>query len=576
MPTIKPKCADYSEVFDSFEGIGKAAKKRQFPAAALQNFRILPDGSLEKRCGFLLQHHFSAAIRGIWQGLLNGQSAFFAVAGNKVYARRDTDFEEVFTLTTSSGDVNLFAYRSHLYLMDGTEIYLYRESENTFSAVKGYVPKIGRNWHPTTMGDFAESLNLLTDRVRIGYQNSDGSRRFELPYAAASIDSVRADGKRITDFTFTPGASHFTLPEIYSWVEIGMTLQDAEDMSQQIKKAVYCLCERLHDKERLFLYGGSEGTYVFGCGEVSDFMMTSCLADYTDVDHLYFTNEMMLTIGNSANPVTAMFKNHDRLLAFHAHGAEAISVIDSTDLLKFPDRVSSYSVLRNCGCTAHYPHVEWDNQTVLVNYGGIYLLSSNASDPDRFELNPISHQIEELKTASFAENAAVFYDAPHGEYWFYDKAHGSCVWVYQAKEKNWYSFTGFAPSMFLSVQGRSGFVQGNGCFLFDESQFSDNGEPIRALLESNVLDFDSPETVKRALRIGLLAECFGTSLDIKLWSENRKKEFSQKLDKAASGGLPIHLDRRVGLGRFRILRISVADNGYIRSRIHRLALFANS
>jgi len=328
--------------------------------------------------------------------------------------------------------------------------------------------------------------------------------------------------------------------------------------------------------ERLFLYGGPDSTYLFGSTQVTDHMLASCQTAYPNVDSLYFTDEMMLALGNSTHPITALFPNHDRLLAFHDLGAEAISLIDANDGNYLSTTLSSYPVLRGYGCTAPLPFVERDGKTVLINRGGIYLLSSKAADPDTFELSLIPHDVDDLKTQSFAEHATVFYDAPHDEYWFYDVKNGSRVWVYQVSEKNWYSFTGFSPSFFLTSEGLSGFAEGNRSFLFEDSQMTDNGVPIQASFKSDVLDFDSPDLVKRALRFSLVAACYGTTLEMKLADEDQTGSFVWTAAKPNENGLPLYMERRVGFGRFRMVKFMLTDNGTARTTIHRLALFANS
>lgn len=202
------------------------------------------------------------------------------------------------------------------------------------------------------------------------------------------------------------------------------------------------------------------------------------------------------------------------------------------------------------------------------------MISSDSSDPDQFDLVPIAESIPALKNVSFAQNADVCYDAAHGELWFYDKLRPEKIYVYHLQKKVWYTFSGFTPAFFVTYQGNVGFACETSIYLFDESRNTDDGEPIVASLTSGYLFADSAETLKRVSRVTLLASCGENAVQLVLHTD--KREIPLHVAAKPEQELPVLYDFRVEQGRTRLIRLSLSDTGDYRSRIYRLAVFANS
>jgi len=422
MPNIKPRSASTKEILQSFGGIGANVSKSTHVCKDLQNFRILEDGSLEKRCGFKKQLSFNGALRGFWNGFLNGNPLTCAVAGSELYIKKGTSFVKSITLTSLSGLVRFVQYRDFLYLLDGTAIYVYQPLSENFQKAQGYAPLIGYCWSPTTGGADHEAVNLFTNRMRIHFKNLEGSTTYNLPYRASSIDVVYADGKKISDYSFSTGSTSFTVNEVYSWLEVSFTTMINDEDIGYINSSTRVFCEQLNGQEYLFLYGARSGNYLFGSKPVDKSMLTSCQSAYRLADPLYCPLTMKTAAGTPSNPITTLVLQHERILAFHDNGALSLQITAQSE-------ITAYPLLSGYGCTASLPPILVGDQIIIVNHGGIFALSSNASDRDRFEIEPISAGIPELQSETFTRFAEICFDAAHGELWCCDRLVPEKTWI---------------------------------------------------------------------------------------------------------------------------------------------------
>jgi hypothetical protein len=255
------------------------------------------------------------------------------------------------------------------------------------------------------------------------------------------------------------------------------------------------------------------------------------------------------------------------MLAFHALGATAVIPDPESD------EVDYYALLRGVGCTASID-LRLNGDAVILNESGVFRLESNAGEPDEIQPIPLSEGMEQMLTKSFVKNAVATCNLPHGELWFRDATEADgVVWVYHIATKQWYCFDNVHADSFLSLDGDLCFVSSRSICRFDESLNSDGGIVIEASWESGTLGFSSPEALKRALRISLVADQGGNVTQITLRTERREKSvLIQNLSRDSA-----HLiDVRIPVGRFRLLRVKLRDVGMNRSRYDRLAFYANS
>ncbi len=568
MSKINPKKAYASEIFDGFGGIGSEGLLGTKAMRSIRNFRILPDGSLKKRYGWHAPMIFDAPLRGHWYGELAGRSLRLAVAGKYLFRLVGNDETVgVGALETQSGRVRFFAYGDALYLLDGSNLLRYDHESDSLAPACGYVPLYGRNWHPTELGDVHEPLNLLNNRIRLHYFNTAAATSFTLPFYTASIDEVRLNGKKTTDYTLNATMDSFTVGSVASSVEISCTIALPTETRTQLITSPCAFSDRMGNREHLMIYGSRAANRFFCAANVTNDMYAASRVAYPDSDRLYFKQSGILLLGDHTHPITSVCRHEDRYLAFHKDGAYSVCFSEESDA------VSAYSLLYGMGCSATDAILRLNGDPVILNSAGIFLLHAPASERDAFTVTNLSDAISERLPAGFASNAITVEDRVHGELWFCDPtADGAPIFVLQAATRQWCIFDGVEPTFFFRYGEQVGFGRELYLCLFDKANVSDSSGPIVASFQTGYLPFSYPEAVKRSLRISLTADAESRAT-LRVDGAHRTKAFSVSAEREHL--LPAVFDRRLSIGRFRLLSLTLTDTYGIGSRYYRLALFAN-
>lgn len=568
MAKIKPKKAYARVISDGFAGIGEASAGK-LRTADIRNFRILSDGSLQKRCGWRTTHTLPDAVRAYWDGTLEGQAYRFVVSGNRVFRLDSTGRLQVGTVSNTGGSIRFFSYHGFLYLLDGEKIRVYNVTNASFREACGYAPLYGYNWHPSGMGEENEPINLLSNRLRVHYFNVTAGTDFRLPFYVKSVDSVRVDGEHIDDFYTLSDGRTLRVPAASTKgsVEVAFTISMEGTMFEQLNQCAYAFRDCGEGHENLILYGSPNGNMLFCGAKVSTSMHYGSLAEYSDSDPLYFTHNMLLTLGSAEHPIRSLYLNHGRILALHEAGGFSLSLATEGDL------VEAYALPSCMGCTLPGTELYLEGDPIVIHREGIFRMESPSGNPDAFEMIPLASGIAELRTESFVETGVVCEDLAHGEMWFCDPDdEDGRVWIYQTATKQWVTFDNIAPRLFFRNAGELGFARQNKLCVFDNALYTDDGAPFAATYQSGFVDFSSPEEQKRALRLTLCADSKGNPIEVTVQSEHT---YRMKALHGSRQILPEFFDLRFALGRFRFLEVALSDTGTARSRLYRLALFAN-
>lgn len=571
MARIKPEAAYEKMVVDGFGGIRYVSALTGDGASAMRNFRIAPDGSLEKRCGMTTLYSLSGVIRGVWQGTLDGNNYLVVVAGNSVYVRIPNASEPTvnYYLQTTEGPVCFAVVGGVLFLFDGDDIYRYLTSVNSFSLSEGYAPLYGKDWHPTQLGSVNEPRNMVSRRIRIRYLNSTSSTTINLPFTASSIDHADVDGETFVDYSFTPETSVLHIPAARAHGVLTLAITIASIFSQRsiIAHANQGYVYRGATHETLLLYGGQNGYRVYNSSTVTDEMLSESSAIYYSSDPLYFQSPCGFYLGDQQHPVHALCRDRDRVLALSDDAIWAIEYAGE-DLVSYP-------MEGGVGCSTPNGVALCGVDPVVIHASGIYKLQIPSAKSDVCVPSTLSDGVSELFPASLFQNGILAWFPEHNELWLRDptESEEGLVWVLSFSRREWYCFNGIPATAFFEIDGKIGFGTSDGRLVLpDTDADTDDGTAISAYYQSHFLVFARPENLKRAYRATVCADTGAKPLSFTVKTDHEERTFTMI---GQLSGKPSFFDFRSASGRFRFLRYKIAVNGNVRTRIYRLSILAN-
>ena len=572
MARIKPERSYAKEHLNHFGGIGKNNPSGSQKASDIQNLRICADGSLKKRNGYRLVRQFKAELRDYWEGYIGEKFHIFAISGNTIYSINPiTDMPSVIgTLESQSEYVSFIEYGGEIYLLDTVGPRVYDTSKEQFVTVEPYVPLYGKDWDPATGGYMNEEFNLLTNSIRIHYLNTSNSTTFHLPFYADAVVGVRVNNDWVLDYSFTPYTNTVTLPAGKTGynVEIGLHVMLDED-ALNIRGARKSIVFPGKHHQTLCIYGSSPANRVFCSSYVDSYARHRCSLLYPGVKPLYFKESNMLLIGNTQYPLRSICRYGDRLLAFSRNGTWTIECpTDESDL------VSMNVLLPTIGSSTERASIICNNLPLVVNLNGVHFLEIPDSDQDPPQLINISEDVKELLSYSFLTNCLARDDTLNGELWLCDPTNDADhrIFVYNYNCKQWYIFHNYNPDRFFEMKTFLGFSSKNNLYVYDETIFTDDDEPITASYQSSYFDFSHPEAKKRALRVITCANAKSSHFGMTLETERHTKAIEFY---GSDHNAPDTFDCRALMGRFRFIRFQITLDGSSDCRIYSVSLYAN-
>ncbi|MBE6538495.1 MAG: hypothetical protein E7671_03415 [Ruminococcaceae bacterium] len=557
-------------------------EKGSFNAFDICNFRILPDGSLEKRQGFSLLMELPGEPRAFWSGYLDGDEITFALIGSAVYSV-DTESKRVTLLGTvdsSEGRAEFFFYRGFLYLADGAGLYRYDGED--FEDFSGYVPLYGKDWSDRFAGEVYEPVNFLSDKIRITYAIREDTAAFNLGIKCSEILSISVNGNdfmnkvslgedgktiRVNTGSISDGAL----------IKMCLRLDESECSKEELIGVTRATVYGGADDGRILLYGGSDASKVFASRYVSrSSYIESLEADNTSND-VYFPVTDTVSVTDGRYPITALCRHYDRLLIFTA---KETWMADFTKTSGSPYIVPINS---SVGCLSENGAALGGNSPYTVSEGGIYRWTSDSDERNECNAVLISGEIGDMLDSSFFDHAVAFYLRERGEIWFADPdSDEQQVFIYSVSGQRWYRFDGIAVDRFFSYKGEVGMLYGKYIFAFSDVNLFDssaNGvvkSNIEAYYESNLTDFGYPERVKHLKRVLVTAYLEGEDISITLKGDTGGEQTITIREKEDADGIyPTYLDAHSGIGRFREMNYVIRAEGDGRPRLRALTLSAH-
>ncbi len=570
MAKLKPKHAFSKAVFSKFHGIPSESTPCAGGTEDLLNFRILPNGTLEKRYGWKSYRNYNNTVHAYWDGMLNETSYQFTVVGNIVYRSTGERSSKIVGGVTAGANCSFFQYKDDLYLLTGSSVLIYRPLTDQFEEAAPYAPLYGYQWNPSAGGSVNEVINLLTPRLRIHYLNTSENTSFLLPFFAKSIEKIRVDNRTVSEYSLNSVGDTLTIPSAASaaTVEIAYTMNFELDVSASLRQSRIAYRSDDENGETLFLGGSPYGYRVFCSTHLDDISIAYCSVFYNQVDPLYFKAENLLLLGSTEFPVRAFCKQNGHVFAFSEQGVWLLQKDYKTDAM------SHTAVLQNIGCNSSGAVISCENQIYLLSKSGFFLLQSNASNPENIQIKRIPLPRSDRVTQTWFDSALLFFEPWENEIWIYSPSSTSgTVLVYNRTISEWYFFDKIPSKHFFIKDSSVAFVNDDLLCVFSKLLYTDNGISITVSYRSHYFDFDSPETVKRAARVVICADLKDSSVDWKFESENAAHTFSVN---GTTSACPKCFDRRFNIGRFRHMRYTLSSTGSTPISVYTVSFFVKS
>lgn len=544
------------------------------------NFRILEDGSLEKREGYGKLSSLPEDIRGVWAGNIGGKETLLAAAGEHVYlVGQDgqvlAEAQVLVTLGTSEGIANFFYAEGCVYMLDGNSIYCYDGVSMTESF--GYAPLYGHSWHPLTGGAVNEPLNAFSRHVRLHYLMAVSSTYLSLQLPFASVDAVYHNSRALDAEDYVLSDDGYTLTFNYTiasnlTIIVYGTLKTSVDTGAAVRSCSHAVTMGGEFDDRIFLYHGSQPADIYVSMDVSASELADARKVWAGLKNVYFSQEEKLTVDDGNSEVTGLCRHYDRLLVFRRDGACMANLAEGADGSIYPAMPVNSSI----GCASPAALCQYGNDPITVNDKGIYRWLQTTDERDECNAVRISDKVAAMLSRTFCRGVhSVGFQDRH-EVWFYDpEDEGGEILIWRPSQSVWYRFSGIRMQGCFRYDGAVCFYFGPHMYRFSRELVWDepHGEQreIDAYYEAVGLHLGLPWQVKRMGRC-LVSHSGEGGFEVTVGSD-RDGERSFRFD--SDGALPVRLaESRMPVGRFVYARCRVAAKGAGHQRVHGLTLTA--
>ncbi len=464
-------------------------------ASSMTNFKITKGYKLKRRDGYKTLREGTLSLRGIWCAKHENASVprYAAVIGNTAYTS-DTGFDSLESAGYVGGNENVtfLPFREKLYILDGTEI---RElSKNGTNTLTPYRPTVMISTSPDGSGDMYESPNMLTGAMRQLFTPDGSSSDFKLCMKdIVSIDSVKFEGKELTNYSFdsTTSVVTFSEPPSDSYpdsLEIDFTVENAEGY------------EKINNCRYAISYGGDNDTQVFLWGNKNYPSMRFYSGTVDGESSIsYFPEENCSVIGDGGE-ITTMLRHYDRLLifthseAYYSYGEKKTDPA-GREYISYP----VFPLSSDKGCIVIGEGVLTDNHPCTVSFGGLYKWTSTSVRDERnavcfserisSELTP--YRLSKTRLFDRQSTKELFILCP------------DVVFVYNYELDVFYRYEDIQIThMAENENGELFFALSDGRICIAGGD-DDGGRPIRCEWFSKYFDFGRPEIKKNIYTITL-------------------------------------------------------------------------
>ena len=544
----------------------------------LKNFKVLPDGSIQRRIGYKTFYTADSDIRTVWSGYVDGYSGCYFIAGNKVYQVYEAlnSAGAFSTISTSYGKAEFFLLKNLLHIIDGKNIYKIKNA--LVSPVIGYVPLFGKDWPVGKIGEINEPLNLLNRHARITYvAGTSPSSYLATIYPVESVEAVYKNGEAVSinDFTIDSKLNSINLKGIESGDSIEVNLTFAPRTVDERNTLLSCTSATVFggiNNSRLFMWNGNKKNMMFASRYVSDEAIAEAEKRYADCGGIYFPEGNSFTVGKGGAPVKAVTKHYDRLIILTSEDAWMAN--NSTcDIEPFP----IMNINSNIGCAVNHGAVTVGNDPISLGEEAVYQWTSDTDELNEANAYSISGPISKFFSKYYLSNAIIFADKENRQIWLTSASERGLVWIYDVAKKIWFSYDNIEADMFFKMNGNVGFINKKDFCIFYEDLTRDfgavgdsEGEEIVATMQSGILDFETPRAKKLSALV-IKGDISDSDTDLEFVCDG-----GEKINISLNSEADPHsiITKRLFSHRFKSLYFKLTAKGNSRQTIHSLYIDA--
>lgn len=554
MATFKHENACACEAVDAFGGIDRTGFiGRLSEAWDIDNFRILCDGSIEKREGYELRCTLSSPVDAVTAVPGDG-GRIYVLSGGQVYII--TLSEGTARLLGRAADVAggcFTAVGGETVVIAGGNIHTVRPSG--LFPVDGYVPLYGRDWSESG-GQVYQSRNLLSNRVRLSYTLSAPSVLLETGLDGFSVDSLTVDGSPL-DTAYARGG-YICLPASFpegTKIEACIVFDSDCDDTDALLSCTGALTFGRDGFDCAVCYGGAANA-LFCSAAVTAQELAASRACRPGSQAVYFPESGRVDTGLTGAPVSVT-GNADALLVSDSVETHLLTSDGEERVLFGAPGAAGAGI---CVGDAAY----------VASGRGLY----------RFELKSGAYAClsEPLDGAvELGAEPVLGYDPRYGELLISPASDtAGRVAVYSIPRRCWYRFSGVGAQLWFSCGDTVGFAADAGIFVFVPGRGTDRllGGSETAICAVFVSRWSDMELSDRVKRLRSLRLCSQGSEAMTLTLSDPAGTLAA-ITLPAGDGESLDLRRRsMRTGRFGHVRARLQSRGTGRQRIFGLALYA--
>ena len=234
-------------------------------------------GMPEKRLGWRVLHQIEQPVHKMWYGEIDGQKAFIAHGGTKLYKFTALGYE-VIQEGVNNDESNGFFMRSaddkgRIYVLTGKEFLYYDGTKVGDVEKEAYIPTIIISRNPTGGGTVYEAVNLIGNKNTVGFLGTETDKVYYLPAnqldGIDKIEVLNGQGERETlkegdDYTADLATGKITFTSTYKTPVAGQDnvfityIKTIEGYADRIKKCTICDLYGLGGSNRVFLSGNPD------------------------------------------------------------------------------------------------------------------------------------------------------------------------------------------------------------------------------------------------------------------------------------------------------------------------------